>query len=279
MSSSRRTSSTSPTGSAGPGGGPIGSGLPGVPNGNPSGTPDDMPVPPPIGRPDGLAPSMKDAPETIRDGVMVWYAVAAIQLFTGVAQLVLTLTDRRVLTRQVVLQTKDMDLPKGVTISSLVTGYAILQLLLTIVSVAVCAWLISRVGRGGYRSRFFLTLGSVYLAAMALMQAFATAPETGSTALIVLVGAGTIISGVLAPVGWWFLTRPETREWFGIPGERELAEFGAALDRRSADLKRQRLEEKRNQKVDEATEKSTGKKKPRSSDDQNDRPTWGRRGK
>lgn len=279
MSSFRRTSSTSSSGSAGPGSGPVGPGLPGIPDQPPSDPSDDMPLPPPIGRPDGLAASVKDAPETVRDGVMVWYAVAAIQLLTGVIQLVLTLTDRRVLTRQVVLQTKDMDLPSGVTITNLVTGYALLQFLLTIISVGVCIWLISRVGRGGYRSRFILTLGSVYLAAMALLQAFATAPETGSTTLIVLVGAGTIISGVLAPVGWWFLSRPETRDWFGIPSERELAEFGAALDRRSADLKRQRLEEKKKSKADGAEKNPDGKKGPHDPKDQTGRSTWGRWGK
>lgn len=204
-----------------------------------------MPTPPPIGRPDGLARSVKDAPATVRDGVRVWYTVAAVQLLTGVLQLVLTLTDRRALTREVVRQTKDMDLPEGVTVHELVTGYAVAQFLFTVVAVVVATWLISRVGRGGYRSRFFLTLGSVYLALMALMQTVATAPETGSAALVVLVGAGTIVSGVLAPVGWWFLTRPETRDWFGMPGEQEIAEFTAALDRRSADLRRQRKEKKK----------------------------------
>ena len=44
---------------------------------------------------------------------------------------------------------------------------------------------------------------------------------------VVLYALSTIISGVLAPVGWWFLTRPETNDWFGMPGEREMAEFSA----------------------------------------------------
>lgn len=181
---------------------------------------------------------MKDAPEQVRDGVKVWYAVTALQLLTGILQLVLSLTDRQALTHQVVAQTRDMALPEGVTTDTLVTGYIILQFLLTLISVVVCGWLVSRVGRGGYRSRFFLTLGSVYLALTALMQTFAGAPETGSVLLILLIGVGVIVSGVLAPVGWWLLTRPETRDWFGMPGDKEMAAFTAALDRRSADLRK-----------------------------------------
>ncbi|AGP31660.1 hypothetical protein [Corynebacterium terpenotabidum] len=217
---------------------------PGTPAPGTSGMPPEMPTPPKIGRPDGLARSVKDAPEQVRDGVKVWYAVAALQLFTGIIQLIATLTDRRALTREVTVQAADMELPEGISIENLVTGYAIGQFLLTLLSVVVSVWLISRVGRGGYKSRLFLSLGSVYLALMALMQTFAGAPETGDAALIVLIGAGTIISGVLAPVGWWFLTRPETNDWFGMPGEREMAEFSAALDRRTADLKRMKDAEK-----------------------------------
>lgn len=244
-------------GSTGPGD-PSGPPAPAGPAGGPAGSgPDGLPEPPKIGRPDGLAPSVKDAPEQVRDGVKVWYAVTALQLLTGILQLVLTLTDRRALTRQVVQQTKDMDLPDGVTTDTLVTGYAVVQFLLTLLSVVVCGWLVTRVGRGGYRSRFFLTLGSLYLALTALMQTFAGAPETGSVLLIVLVGAGTIVSGVLAPVGWWLLTRPETRDWFGMPGEKEMAEFTAALDRRSADLRKMKDAERAEKKA--AKDRKTGR--------------------
>lgn len=217
--------------------------------------PAPMPTPPKMGRADGLAPSMKEAPAQVKDGVKIWYAVAGLQLLTGILQLVLSLTDRRTLTRQITEQTEDMDLPGDVSTDTLVTGYAILQFLLTLLSVVVAVWLISRVGRGGYRSRFILTLGTVYLALMALMQTFASAPDTGSVLLIVLVGAGTIISGVLAPAGWWLLTRPETRDWFGMPGEREMEEFTAALDRRSADLKKMKDEERAAKKEKKEKEK------------------------
>jgi drug/metabolite transporter superfamily protein YnfA len=227
------------------------------PSGAPT-PPAPMPTPPKMGRADGLAPSMKEAPVQVKDGVKIWYAVAALQLLTGILQLVLSLTDRRTLTRQVTEQTKDMDLPGDVSTDTLVTGYAILQFLLTLLSVVVAVWLISRVGRGGYRSRFFLTLGTVYLALMALMQTFASAPDTGSVPLIVLVGAGTIISGVLAPAGWWMLTRPETRDWFGMPGEREMEEFTAALDKRSADLKKMKDEEKAAKKEKKDQKKQKG---------------------
>lgn len=238
-SSPRRTDPPPPAGPPG---------FPGYPAARPG--PGGMPEPPKIGRPDGLAPSVKDAPEQVRDGVKIWYAVSGLQLLTGILQLVLNLTDRRALNRQVTLQTRDMELPAGVTVGELVTGYAVAQFLLTLLSVVVCVWLISRAGRGGYRSRLFLSLGSVYLAMTALMQTFAGAPETGSVVLIVLIGAGTIVSGVLAPVGWWLMSRPENRDWFGLPGEKELAEFTAALDRRSADLRKQRQEERKNSRRD-----------------------------
>lgn len=229
------------------------------PPSGPPAQPAPMPTPPKMGRANGLAPSVKGAPQQVKDGVLIWYGVAALQLVTGILQLVLSLTDRRTLTRQVTEQTKDMDLPGDASIHTLVTGYAILQFLLTLLSVVVAVWLISRVGRGGYRSRFFLTLGTVYLALMALMQTFAGAPDTGSVLLIVLIGAGTIISGVLAPAGWWLLTRPETRDWFGMPGEREMEEFTAALDRRSADLKKMKDEERAAKKEKKKKEKKKQK--------------------
>gem|GEM_PF-4982751 len=100
-----------------------------------------------MGRADGLAPSVKGAPQQVKDGVLIWYGVAALQLVTGILQLVLSLTDRRTLTRQVTEQTKDMDLPGDASIHTLVTGYAILQFLLTLLSAVVAVWLISRVGR------------------------------------------------------------------------------------------------------------------------------------
>lgn len=208
-------------------------------------TQQKTPTPPKVGRSDGLAPSAKDAPENVRDGVRAWYIVAAIQAVTAVLQLVMTLQDPRSLTAQVREQMNTGNLPDGVTESTLVTGAAILNLLFLLGAVAVCAYFTSRVARGGVRSRLFLCVGSVYLALMALMQVFSTPPDTGATPLVLLVGAGTIVSGVIAAVGIWLVTRPDNADWFGLPDKAEVEKYADELAKRDEERDAERAEKKR----------------------------------
>ena len=207
-------------------------------------TQQTTPTPPKVGRPGGLAPSAKDAPENVRDGARAWYLVAAIQAVTAVLQLVMNLQDRRALTGQVQEQMDNVPLPDGVSLDTLVTGTAILNLLLMLIVVAVCSYFTSRVARGGVRSRMFLTVGSVYLALMAVLQVFSTPPETGATVLVLLVGAGTIISGVVAVVGVWLVTRPDTADWFGLPDKEEVEKYAEQMAKRNKELDRERAEKK-----------------------------------
>lgn len=220
---------------------------------------DDMtqqtsPTPPKVGRPDGLAPSSKNAPENVRDGVRAWYLVGAVQALTAVLQLVMNLQDPRALTSQVREQMNSVSLPDGVSEDTLVTGTAILNLLFNLVAVALCMYLTRRVSRGGVRSRLFLCVGSVYLALMALLQVFSSPPDAGATPLVLLVGAGTIISGVIAVVGIWLITRPDNADWFGLPDKAEIEAYAEKMAKRSEELDKERTEKKK-RKAREAEEK------------------------
>lgn len=208
-------------------------------------TQQKTPTPPKVGRPDGLAPTSQDAPENVRDGVRAWYIVAAIQAVTAVLQLLMTLQDPRTLTAQVRDQMNTVTVADGVSEETLVTGAAILNLLLMLVAVTVCAYLTSRVARGGVRSRLFLCVGSVYLALMALMQVFSTPPETGNTVLVLLIGTGTIVSGVIAAVGIWLVTRPDNADWFGLPDKAEVEKYADDLAKRDKERDAERAEKKR----------------------------------
>lgn len=220
-------------------------GLPGMPDGPKDPGRSDRPQPPKVGRPGGLASSSKDAPENVRDGARAWYIVGAVQALTAVLQLVMTLQGPRQLTSQVREQVSSGSIPDGVSESTLVTGTAILNLLFTLVAVAVCVYLTSRVARGGVRSRLFLCVGSVYLALMALLQVFSSPPDTGATSLVLLVGAGTIISGVIAAVGIWLITRPDNADWFGLPDKQEVEQYADKMAKRNEELDQERAEKKK----------------------------------
>jgi hypothetical protein len=216
-------------------------------------TQQNMPQPPKMGRQDGLAPSVKDAPENVRYGVRAWYTVAVLQLLTAVLQMVMNLQDRRTVVQQVREQTKNVDLPSGITQDALVNGTIVAGLLVNVIAVAVCSWLTSRAGRGGARSRMLLCVGSVYLALMAVIQAFSSAPDTGSTTVVLFIGVGTILSGVVAVVGMWLMLRSDNAKWFGMPDRKEIEEYADQLARRSAELdeeKKAKKAEKDRQKRD-----------------------------
>lgn len=223
-------------------------------------TQQNMPQPPRTGRPDGLAPSAKDAPENVRLGVRAWYTVAVLQVIVAVLQMIMNLQDRSSVVQQVKKQTEGVDLPGGVTQDTLVTGTIVTGLLFTVVAAGLCAWLTSRVGRGGVKSRMFLCIGSVYLALMAVMQAFSSPPETGSTGLVLLIGIGTILSGVVAVVGMWLVLRPDNAEWFGLPDRKEIEEYAEQLSKRSAELDREKKARKEKKQQDKQQNRRPGGK-------------------
>lgn len=205
---------------------------------------DGFPTPPKVGRPDGLARSANDAPDNVRDGVRAWYIVAGLQALTAILQLVMTLQDPRELTSQVRDQMDSVSVADGVSEEALVNGTAILNLVFMLAAVALCVYLTTRVARGGVKSRVFLMIGSVYLALMAVLQVFSSPPDNGSTALVLLVGAGTIISGVVALVGLWLVTRPDTADWFGLPDKEEVDAYAEKVAKRNEELDKERAEKK-----------------------------------
>ena len=85
-------------------------------------TQQNMPQPPRMGRQNGLAPSVKGAPENVRLGVRAWYTVAVLQALTAVLQMILNFHDRSAVVQQVKKQTEGVDLPSGITQDMLVTG-------------------------------------------------------------------------------------------------------------------------------------------------------------
>lgn len=207
-------------------------------------TQQNMPQPPRMGRQNGLAPSVKGAPENVRLGVRAWYTVAVLQALTAVLQMILNFHDRSAVVQQVKKQTEGVDLPSGITQDMLVTGTIITGLFVTLIAVGLCVWLTNRVGRGAVRSRMFLCIGSVYLALMALLQTFSSGPDTDGTLLVLLIGIGTILSGVVAVVGMWLVLRPDNAEWFGMPDRKQMEEYADQLAKRSAELDREKKAEK-----------------------------------
>ena len=217
---------------------------------------DGFPVPPKVGRPDGLARSAKDAPENVRDGVRSWYIVAAVQALTAVLQMVMSFQDPRAVTAQVREQTDSFSAVDGVDEQTMVNGTIISSLLVILIAVAVCTYLTTRVARGGVRSRAFLIVGSIYLALMALLQVFTSPPDTGNTPLVLLIGAGTIISGVIAVVGVWLVTRPDNADWFGLPGKAEVEAYAEKVAKRNEELDKERAEKKAKKEAKKAERKA-----------------------
>ncbi|HIW90921.1 MAG TPA: hypothetical protein H9870_04580 [Candidatus Corynebacterium avicola] len=209
-----------------------------------------------MGRPDGLARSAKDAPDNVRDGVRAWYIVAAVQALTAVLQMVMSFQDPRTVTAQVREQSDSFSMVDGVDEQTMVNGTIISSLLVILIAVSVCTYLTTRVARGGVRSRAFLIVGSIYLALMALLQVFTSPPDSGSTPLVLLIGAGTIISGVIAVVGVWLVTRPDTADWFGLPGKAEVEAYAEKVAKRNEELDKERAEKKAKKEAKKAEQKA-----------------------
>src|SRR5699024_976351 len=130
--------------------------------------PPELPKPPKVGRPDGLAPSLKDAPENVRLGVRAWLAVSGLQILYALVQFVANLSDDRDLRRTVTKTLEEGagvpdEVQQNVSIDTLVLGTNALTTAWLISAALIRAWLTLRAGRGAVYSRMFLNVGSVYL--------------------------------------------------------------------------------------------------------------------
>ena len=127
-----------------------------------------------MGRPDGLAPSLKGAPENVRLGVRAWLAVSGLQILYALVQFAANLSDDRDLRRTVTKTIEEGagvpdEVTKNVSIDTLVLGTNALTTAWLVIAALICAWLTLRAGRGAVYSRMFLNVGSVYLMLTAVL--------------------------------------------------------------------------------------------------------------
>ncbi|WP_408925137.1 hypothetical protein ACKFRT_09630 [Corynebacterium sp. YSMAA1_1_F7] len=209
------------------------------------------PKPPKVGRKDGLAPNLKEAPEDVRYGVWAWLSVAVFQLLASVVQFVANIVDPRALTQssQGILDSQsgmfasvlaDQDastIATQVNISSLVWG---------IIISAACAYLTWRAGRGAPYSRLFLNVASVFMIFNAVLIVFSSGPEFMPVGFVLIIGILTILSGVAAALGLWFMSRPDNHDWLGVPSEKEMEKYSKEMDEYQAEMRRQKEEKKQN---------------------------------
>lgn len=213
------------------------------------------PKPPKVGRKDGLAPNLKEAPEDVRYGVWAWLAVAVLQLLASVVQFVANIVDPRALTQssQGILDSQsgmfasvlaDQDaseIAMQVNISSLMWG---------IIASAACAYLAWRAGRGAPYSRLFLNVASVFMIFNAVLITFASGPDFMPVGFVLLIGILTILSGVCAALGLWFMSRPENHDWLGMPSVKEMEKYSKEMDEYKAEARRQKEELKKQKNSD-----------------------------
>lgn len=194
------------------------------------GTPPELPKPPKVGRPDGLAPSLKGAPENVRLGVRAWLAVSGLQILYALVQFSANLSDDRDLRRTVTKTIEEGagvpdEVTENVSIDTLVLGTNALTTAWLVIAALICAWLTLRAGRGAVYSRMFLNVGSVYLMLTAVLMSLSSGPPTMAVGFVLALGVLSILAGVTAGVGMWFMSRPGNEEWFGIPSREEVERY------------------------------------------------------
>lgn len=203
---------------------------------NPSPQQTELTKPTPLkpGRPDGLAPSLKGAPEDVRYGVWAWQSVAAMQFLYYVVYLVGNLTDPRNLNRvatRYLEENPDLGNAGNVSAAQLGSALNVTITLFGITASLLCAWLAQRAGRGAPFARTFLNIGSGFLAINALIIVFSEPANTLPIGFTLILGILTICSGVVGVLGVWFFFRPGNRQWLGVPSDEEVEDYVAALDR------------------------------------------------
>ncbi|WP_293817508.1 hypothetical protein [uncultured Corynebacterium sp.] len=198
-----------------------------------------------MGRKDGLAPNLKEAPEDVRYGVWAWLAVAVLQLLASVVQFVANIVDPRALTQssQGILDSQSgmfASVLADQDASEIATQVNISSLLWGIAASAACAYLAWRAGRGAPYSRLFLNVASVFMIFNAVLITFASGPDFMPVGFVLLIGILTILSGVCAALGLWFMSRPENHDWLGMPSEKEMDKYSKEVEEYKAEVRRQK---------------------------------------
>ncbi|KAB1504412.1 MFS transporter [Corynebacterium sp. 320] len=227
------------------------------PGGSPrrgSGTSSEEPTPPKppkVGRPDGLAKNLKEAPQNVQWGVGAWLITALFQIGHALVQFTANIMDSRALHAEVKKQLEDGNGGLGIGQLAHLTGMSEEESISHVVTMTnitmtgwlifvplVCAWLAWRAGRGGNYSRMFLSVGSLYLGLSAVMVVFSSAPNSMNVLLALMAGVFTILSGVTAVLGLYFMTRPSNAEWLGMPSNKEFQEYRKELQKYEEEQKK-----------------------------------------
>lgn len=218
--------------------------------------PPKPPKPPKVGRKDGLAPNLKEAPEDVRYGVWAWLAVAVLQLLASVVQFVANIVDPRALTQssQGILDSQSgmfASVLADQDASEIATQVNISSLMWGIIASAACAYLAWRAGRGAPYSRLFLNVASVFMIFNAVLITFASGPDFMPVGFVLLIGILTILSGVCAALGLWFMSRPENHDWLGMPSVKEMEKYSKEMEEYKAETRRQKEERKEQKNSDD----------------------------
>lgn len=213
------------------------------------------PRPPKVGRKGGLAPNLKGAPEDVRVGVWAWLSVCVLQVLIAVVQYLANIADPRALHRQAkdyLTNEASIASAVGSDPNTLAPQLNLSMMFVGIVIAGVCGLLVWRAGRGAVYSRMFLNVGSFYLVILAVIMAFSDAPGSMPAGFAFFLGTITILSGVLAALGVFFLSRPGNREWLGIPSDAEVEKYTKEVERYREEEKRRREAKKEARKTPES---------------------------
>ena len=77
----------------------------------------------------------------------------------------------------------------------------------------------------------FLNVGSVYLMLTAGLMSLSSGPSTMAVGFVLALGVLSILAGVTAGVGMWFMSRPGNEEWFGIPSREEVERYAEEYEK------------------------------------------------
>lgn len=209
------------------------------------------PKPPKIGRSEGLAKNLHGAPENIRWGVGAWLSVSILHALLALVQCIGNFMDLGSV-KQTLNQSLDtqQELRKqfdslNISLDTLAVVYNLLMLGWMLLLSVVCAVLVWRAGRGAPYSRMILNVGSLYLALTALLMVFSSSsPADMHIVLTLTVGILTILCGVVAIVGMYFMSRPDNAEWLGLPSRSEVEKYAAELEKYRAEEKEQQKRDK-----------------------------------
>lgn len=197
---------------------------------------------------------MREAPEDVRTGVFAWFITALLHVALALTQFAANVVDGRTLRAEALKQVAAPEagtsgasanpgapaLPPGVSVDQFVSMLNVGMLGSMLLGVSVCVFLTFRAGRGGVYSRMFLTVASVYTMLSTVFFMFTPAPDMMPVGFVLAMGVFQILAGVCAGVGAYFINRPGTGPWFGVPSAGEMQRYAQRLEEYRAQQRTQK---------------------------------------